>query len=344
MRKQKRILVISDMTHNPAKTFLDPARKLSKGFIKLGHDVSVFWYVNALFQASPIKSRTFASRFFKSKVDELLVANVRSYRPDIVFVCFPRVLDPVTVERTRQAAPDAVFIGLEGDPWPKLKSSRIEVAKSLDILFATNDGEFLQAYKNAGVLSCVFMPNACDPDVEYPYRVSDKWKSDILFTGKIEHLHYPTEDMRPQIVGRLATMKNCAVHGCCGRPPIYGVDYFCAVSGARVAVSINAVNSVRLYHSDRLTHYLACGTFTLAKAVPDSDLLFEDGVHLKYFDTVDEFFELADWYLKHEKERERIAKAGLERAHTEFNCEKIAQYMLESIETGTYNAPWAVVL
>ncbi|MHC4664674.1 MAG: glycosyltransferase family protein [Planctomycetota bacterium] len=340
MHKPKRILAISDTTHNPAKTFQDPTRKLAKGFIRLGHDVIVFCYLNALFQASPIKSKTFASRFFKSKVDELLVAHVRNYRPDIVFVCFPRVLDAASVLHMRRAAPDAVFVGIERDPWPKLKRNRIEVAKNLDILFATSDGEFLQAYKDAGVPSCVFMPNACDPDVEYRYKVSDKWKSDILFTGKIEHVHYPTEDIRPQIVGRLATMKNCAVYGCCGRPPIYGVDYFYAISGARVAVSINVVNSVRLYHSNRLTHYLACGTFTLAKAVPDSDLLFEDGVHLKYFDTVDEFFELADWYLEHEQERERIAQAGMQRAHREFNCEKVAKYIFDIIETGSCSAPW----
>jgi spore maturation protein CgeB len=82
----------------------------------------------------------------------------------------------------------------------------------------------------------------------------------------------------------------------------------------------------------------------LAKRVPDSDLLFEDGVHLKYFDTINEFFELADWYLKHQQEREKIAKAGMQKAHADFNCQKIAQYMLDLIETGTYNAPWAEIL
>ncbi|MFB0554718.1 MAG: glycosyltransferase, partial [Phycisphaerae bacterium] len=67
-------------------------------------------------------------------------------------------------------------------------------------------------------------------------------------------------------------------------------------------------------------------------------------VHLKYFDTVDEFFELADWYLKHQAERERIAIAGMEKAHAEFNCERIAQYMLDLVETGTYDASWGEIL
>jgi len=92
-----------------------------------------------------------------------------------------------------------------------------------------------------------------------------------------------------------------------------------------------------------LTHYLACGTLVLAKRVPGSDLLFKDGVHLRYFDTVEEFFDLAKWYLSHEAERKRVADAGMQHAHTEFNCEKMAKYMLDLIETGTYDAPWGEI-
>jgi len=82
----------------------------------------------------------------------------------------------------------------------------------------------------------------------------------------------------------------------------------------------------------------------LAKRVPDSDLLFKDGVHLRYFDTVEEFFDLANWYLRNDEEREKIAKAGMKIAHTEFNCLKMAQYVLDLIEKGHYDAPWAKIL
>jgi spore maturation protein CgeB len=85
---------------------------------------------------------------------------------------------------------------------------------------------------------------------------------------------------------------------------------------------------------------MACGVFVLAKRVPDTDLLFRDGIHLRYFDTVEEFFDLANWYLAHEEERIRIANAGMEHVHAQFNCVRIAKYMLDLIETGTYDAPW----
>jgi len=65
---------------------------------------------------------------------------------------------------------------------------------------------------------------------------------------------------------------------------------------------------------------------------------------VRYFDSPDEFFELADWYLKHDDERTKIAHDGMEHAHREFNCTRIAQLTLDFIDTGTYRADWAVVL
>jgi len=346
MSKPKRIFFVVDISYKPVKMFLNQAPKLAKGFIRLGNDVHLFNYCNTLLQVSPLKGKTFSARFYKSRVDGLLATRIKNYKPDIIYVNFVRALDAVTIEQMRQVAPNAVFIGADGDPWPQLQRNRVEAAKKIDILTATNDGEFLQVYRDAGVPFCIFMPNLCDPDIDHRYEVSQEWKTDILWTGQIRHnpKRFPGEAMRYELVTRLVRMKNCTVYGCCGRPEIGGINYLYTISGARIGLTINADNSVRLYHSDRLTHYLSCGTFVLAKRVPDTDLLFKDGLHLRYFDSVEEFFDLTNWYLNHESERIKIANAGMQRVHTEFNCEKIAKYMLDLIETGTYDAPWTQTL
>ena len=340
MSKAKRIFIVADISSKPVKMFLDQMPKLAKGFIRLGHDVRLFSYCSVLSQVSLLKSRTFASMFFKSEADDILAATVRSYKPDIVYVSFARALDARTVVRMRQAAPNAAFIGGDGDPCPQHHKNRVDTAKELDILTATNGGEFLQVYKDAGVRRCVFMPNMCDPDVDRRYEVADEWKSDILWTGKAGHHAGTGNTLREQLVRELAKRKNCTLYGCCGRPRIEGIDYLYAISGARIGVNANSCKPVRLYSSDRLTHYLACGTFVLTEKMPDGDLLFEDGRHLKYFESVDEFFDLADCYLTHETERKKIADAGMERAHKEFNSVKIAGYLLDLVEKGGYSAPW----
>ncbi len=341
MYKPKRIFIVADIKYKSIKMFVDQIPKLAKGFIRLGNDVRLFSYCNALSQVSPLRSKTLSKLLFKSKVDELLANQLKNYTPDIVFMNFPRVFDANTIRHMRQAAPNAVFIGDDGDPWPKLQKNRIETARKLDILTAANDGEFLQDYRDAGVPNCVFVPNLCDPDTDHRYEVSKKWETDILWTGNAKHHADTSEVLREKLVTELAKRDNCTLYGCFGRPKIGGINYLYAISGARIGVNINAVNSVRLYHSDRLTHYLAGGTFVLAKSVPDADLLFKDGQHLRYFDDVDEFFELANWYLNHETERKKIADAGTKWVHEQLNCVKIAGYVLELVEKGIYTAPWS---
>jgi len=339
MSKAKRIFFIGDTKDFTPKLLLVGLRKQVKGFIRLGHDTQVFSYNEAMSNANPIRRMKITRRLCKLSVDKLLVGQIRNYKPDIIVVNFPKYADRYTVQMMREAAGNAVFVGLDVDLWPELHRSRVETAAELDMVFTTYGVNGQKALGEAGV-RCIFMPNMCDPDIEYRYEVSDRWKSDILFTGKLKHIHYPTEALREQLISRVAQMDNSAVYGCCGGSFIGGIQYLYAISGARIGLSINAVNDIRLYHSDRFSQYLSCGTFVLAKRVPDSELLFADGVHLKYFDSVEEFFDLAKWYLRHEDERLKIANAGMERMHREFNCVKIAEYTLEAIETGTYSAPW----
>jgi len=65
---------------------------------------------------------------------------------------------------------------------------------------------------------------------------------------------------------------------------------------------------------------------------------------LRYFSTTEECLELVDYYLKHEEERQAIAKSGMEYAHKHYNCTTIAENAMELITTGSYSKPWAEVL
>jgi len=344
MKNVKKIL-ISDTNYPPAKMYLDQMPKLTKGFIRLGNDVRHINYCGLLKQLSPFKSRSLSQFFYKKKVDELTAMQVRSYKPDIIYINFARSMDGHTIDMMRQEAGSAVFIGGDGDPWPKLqKDNRIETARGLDIMTATNDGEFLQDYRDAGVKNCIFLPNICDPDTDHRYDVGDQWKTDILWTGKIGHNADTSNTFRRQLIEKIEKRKNSSVYGCLGHPKIGGLDYFYAISGAKIGVNINAYGPVKFCHSDRLTQYLACGTFVMAKRFDGCNLLYKDNIHLRYFDTLEEFAELANWYLEHEDERKKIADTGMKWAHEQFNCLKIASYILELVEKGTYSSPWAVTM
>jgi len=338
MKNPRKILFVTDTKDLTGKLLMECQRKYLKGFIRLGCDCQFFSFNHAADNVSPVKRKELV-RFFKGRIDDLLVKQIKNYLPDIVLVSFAKYLDAETISIARKAAGAVPFIGIDVDIWPELHKGRIEAASKLDLVLTTYGENGQQFLKKANV-KCIFMPNACDPDIESRCDVPSKWKSDIIFTGKDQHIHYPTEQVRTEIINRLASMDNCAIYGCLGRPQIFGMDYYFAISGAKTALSINAANDIQLYHSDRLTHYLSCGTFVLAKSVPDSNRLFRDGEHLRYFETAEEFFKLLDWYLKHDDERLKIANAGMEYIHSEFNCTKIAGYILDCIDKGRYSAPW----
>jgi hypothetical protein len=342
MSKAKRIFFIADTKEFTDKLLKNEDRRLIKGLIRAGHDVQVFNYRDAFLQGGLFMSMRFTRRLCKTAVaDKLLTKQIMNYNPDMIFVRMINYLDGETVQLMKSAAPHAPVIGIDNNIWPELHDHCLDAAAYLDLLVATYSGKGIEGYQKTGV-QCAFLPSNCDPDIEYRYDVSEQWKSNILFTGQTRYKQkrYLTEDTRHQLLSRLANMPGCALYGYPGRPKIGGIQYLYAISGAKIGLSVNAVNDIELYHSDRLTTYLSCGTFVLAKRVPDSDLLFQDGVHLRYFDEVEEFFDLADWHLKHEEERARIAAAGMEYAHAEFNCVKMAQYLVELAEKGRYTAPW----
>jgi spore maturation protein CgeB len=343
MKKAKRIFVISDFKDEKTWSICLDERRLIKGLIRSGHDVQRFSHRNILLQSSLIASKRFAKIFGQKKTDDILLKQIKYYYPDIVLAYSMKFLRAQTAVSIRQAAPDAMLVGRDGDPFPEMFPERIKTAKEMDIMIMTSAGKFLETYKNAGVKKCAFLPSTCDPDIQYKYDTEQSWKTDITFLGTEEHSRIQREEDRYKITKKLSEMPNAKLYGCFGRPKTEGLDSFRAISGAKIGLSINIANDVYLYHSDRFINIPACGAFMLAKKTPGYELMFEDGIHTKYFDSADEFFELADWYLKHDSEREKIAQAGMEHAHREFNCTKIASCLIDLIEKGSYDAPWKVI-
>jgi glycosyltransferase involved in cell wall biosynthesis len=340
MGKARRILIVADISLKPAKIFQNQVLSFAKGLIRRGNDARIFNYSGEIAKKSPFKSRTLSKLVFKNKVDRLLCDFCKDYEPDLVCINFPKLLDYESLVQIRAAAPRAKLLGSDGDPWPKAKPERLRTAKGLDIVVATNDDEWLQDYRDAGVGFVSFIPNCCDPDIEHRYEVGDRWRSDILWIGTLQHHADTSYNLRRELVLKLAERKGCAIYGACGRDKIEGKDTLYAISGTKIGLSINAYEPVRLAHSNRLTRLMAGGAFVLSNRFPGCELLYKDGKHLKYFDTIEEFFELAGWYLSHERERKKIADAGMAWVHEQFNCEKIAGYTLELAEHGRYSAPW----
>ena len=155
----------------------------------------------------------------------------------------------------------------------------------------------------------------------------------------------PNDTLANKCVTRLSTgFPKCPivlVYCCCGRPKIGGLDYLYAISGAKIGLSINGDNNVRLYHSNRLDAIsFRRRVLSSQKKFPDTDLLFKDSCTCGISKLPKNFLNWRIGILKHEDERKKIADAGMKWTHEQFNGVKIAGYILDLIENGSYKAPW----
>jgi len=340
-----RIYLIEDFKEGSLRASLTFGHKLQKGLLRLGHDVFPFSYRDMQRQYSFFHYCSFIKSIGKRNALRIMVSQIKNYKPDVViFRSAVRKLDEEFIVQARLAAPHAILacwsISISAAVHPNI----LACARHADVFLTTSAGRNLKQYRAAGIRKCAYMPYPCDPDLEHRYEVDGKWKSDLLFTGQVERKVVGQDPMRAELIKRLVRERGLKIWGGLGKPKIRGLDYLHAISGARIGISINEFNDVPLCHSNRFINYLACGTMVLARYVPDSELLFTDGKHLRYFSTIEECLELADYYLSHEHERQAIAKAGMEHAHANFNCTAIAKDAVELITTGAYDKPWAEVL
>lgn len=339
-----RILLIADFRGDSPGFTLNNARILAKGFVRNGHDVCRFSYRERLLSLSPIKSKKWAVKLAKKKTDQLLLKLAGHYQPDIVLIVAFKLVDAETVAQLKETLPRSVFMCWYGDPPKGIGDDVNNIVRQCDWLLATSGGELLKTYKQMGVPHCAFVPNPCDRDIEYPRKTDAKWKSKLLFTGKLGHRREGQDLDRRELIEYLVSQKQMIVWGCLGQPRILGKDYLDAICGAEMALSININNDVRFYHSDRLMHLLGCGTFVLARNVPDSNLLFEDQRHLCYFETKQECLELIERYEKDESQRKKIAQEGMKHAHETFGCERLTHYIIDLAEKGQSNELWAEIV
>lgn len=340
----QRVLLVGDFKDETAQAIRIERRHWLKGFLRLGLDAQRFSYRNIMQQLAPHKSKWF-SGIGKRRADKALLDQAVHYRPDLIMILGMKHLDAETVRKLREAVPNAVLVGRDVDAWPETKPDRTAIAKCTDLVLTTNAGSWLEYYRQQGVPRCAFIPCPCDPDIQRPYEPDDRFATNIFFSGKVGHKSGDACDPdRQAILAKLRDRTDARVYGAFGVGRIEGLDCFAAMSNARICLSINAINNMRMYHSDRFINCIACGSLTLAKRVPDTDLLFRDGEHVRYFDTCSEFFELADYYLSHDAERRAIAAAGMARAHREFNCTVMARHVLDLVEKGSYSPSWGCLL
>lgn len=164
-----------------------------------------------------------------------------------------------------------------------------------------------------------FDPEMFDPEIQ-PIK-----SAEIVFLGNNYGTTFELSQYRKEMCEHLSSRYGYKfkVYGSCGKESIKGKAECGVYRGAKIAINCSQINLPN-YSSDRLQRIMASGTFCLSKKFKENNL-FKEGVEGEIFETYEELNEKIDYYLLHTEAREKIAKAGYEKAWRDWTWDAIVE-------------------
>ena len=209
----------------------------------------------------------------------------------------------------------------------------IKQGQQADIMYLTNRGE-VPVYRERGV-NARFITGGCDPT---GHRVVDNtdpfYQSDVAFIGK------PNTPERAECMQMLAKKFDLKLWGSgweqyglsAAATDVYASEYRKICAGAKIILGWNIDPTIDLYFSNRTWYTLGCGGFLLTAYTPSLEELFGRGKELDWFESVGECRDKIEYYLQHDEERRKIAKAGYQLAHNEYSYDKMVEKIIGDLQ------------
>jgi glycosyltransferase involved in cell wall biosynthesis len=320
-----------------ARNYFLPVR-INNGFIRNNHDV--FWFSDrdVARYSSWLHSRTSGKGACNRKFLEVC----RNFEPDVIALSSADILQPETLAEARRMLPNVAIFQYYIDPLFDASNFRNASSKAevVDRSFVTTGGPVLA--RIAGNRSRVsFIPNPVDASIDI-HRCHERTDqpNDVFFAGHISKWLHP-DDLRGrayELIQERLPQTRCAFYGHAGKPSLFGAGFMKALGQARIGLNFSQRNEAAksgpggelyLYSSDRIGLYQGNGLLVfVTRAFSLSELYGHDSI--VEVAGADDFIDKLRYYLDHDSERQRIARAGYELGHSEFNERLVSQYMIEA--------------
>jgi hypothetical protein len=257
------------------------------------------------------------------------IADFKKIQPDIFWFLKDEWLKPPLLKTLKRVSPKTKFIMWYGDQRGKVPEVIGSRSKFIDMLLVNNaDPQQVKMYKKAGISHVKpFYP------IYYPTEFNNiKPNIDVIFGGNnFRPQKFPLSKFRLQTVLAINKICNMKVYGRGWPVPAekYITDrtaYNQALHRAKITLGVNHYHIVR-YYDRRLFDCLSTGRLHLTHYIPGMEKDFNNHKDLVWFKTVAQAVKLTKYYLKHDKEREQIGKAGLAKLLKEHSMEaRIRQF------------------
>lgn len=190
---------------------------------------------------------------------------------------------------------------------------RLAKAKRTDFNFVCQK-RAVEEFRRDGIANPIWMPHAVEPKA-YPYLPSLK-KYDLCFIGHIN------SENRIDALDHMFKAFPKFFYG--QRLFEAAAEKFCQ---SKIIFNISIKDDINM----RTFEALSTKSFLLTNWIPTLEDLFQDGVHLVTYKTMDEAIDKAKYYLSHDEEREKIAEAGFNEVRAKHTFLHRAQQVLKTV-------------
>lgn len=317
---------------------------------RLGHQVLGVNTVDPWRQSTWLQ-RQVQRRLHRGSLVDLInlsvLAAAREFEPDLVWADKQEFLHVETIQALRKLGPRLVHF--TPDPYFTLSWKRTRLMDkaigAFDVLV------YCKAYESSAYealdKATVYMPlGFCDETHRPLPSTNENWQCALGFLGGWEPrrelflapLAEAAQDIkiwggywdflgdgrwtlrRRVILKQLAGGAPYRIHrhqqlaGCWQGDEVYGDDYARALTGSRIGLGfLRKVCPDQ--HTTRTFEIPACGSMLLADRTDEHREFFEEGKEADYFDSAEELFDKASYYVANESVRRKIGAAGLQRCH-----------------------------
>lgn len=338
-------------------------KKITNGLIRLGHNVITFSDRDLCRMLGLTGSM---NALGQKRINRLLIKFVLQIKPDIIILGHADTIKTKTLLEIKKHLPNIKIVDWNVDniaqhphATARFNSDALYTIQKLkdkqsvsDIVLVTtankSDLKKLKTENN----TVAFLPNIVDKSIEIGRAFEhEQLPYDFLFTatptlprefcGKFISVDMVAEEIKSHVQGL-----NSLFAGIAGNPKVHGTLYQTACENAAMGLSLSHINSVYLYQSDRLSHFMGNGMLTFLDIASGYCDFFDDN-EVAFYETPEDLYEKIAYYKAHPICRMRVAKAGHDKYVSLFNEIKVGEYIIDLISNQKADKskyPWAVVL
>lgn len=312
----------------------------------LGHQIQTFHY-----RTRAYPKRGYSSRIFHrirraddvAMMNNALISEVQSFRPDVLLVFKGEILFAETIRRvSREFRVRTAAYYVDSPLW--VDNSTLHILNGLqffDVVFVF-DGHYIPEVRRLGCRKVEVLPFCCEPSIHRPIKLTPEerreYGSPVCFVGNNQGAYCQREkvleallefDLKVWGTG-WEKSSNPAVRGRWAGRAATGLDMARVYSASEITFNVTYPHSITQPNM-RTFEAPACGILMINDDLEGVPQFFTVGKEIDVYRSISDLKEKLRFYLDHPEDRRRMAEAGRERAHRDHTYHLRMRQMMDCI-------------